>query len=185
MGPSFSDTIENVLERLRSEGALSTEQFEAMAPTIADQMMDRFAAQICRDLKRQASKRVNQLRREERGFNKRNIQRWREAFDLIELLWDLTEERGSKFNEDERPRIVAERDHRCEALIHIHARSLLVASEAICLMKSGFPDGALGRWRTLHELRVIAAFLIHQPDQVALRYGRAIAACFRPLRSLT
>lgn len=47
---------------------------------------------------------------------------------------------------------------------------MLVASECICLMKSGYPDGALSRWRTLHELNVIAAFLSENSNDVALRY---------------
>jgi Family of unknown function (DUF5677) len=47
---------------------------------------------------------------------------------------------------------------------------MLSASECICLMKGGFPDGALSRWRTLHELNVIAAFLLRTGNETAQRY---------------
>lgn len=42
----------------------------------------------------------------------------------------------------------------------LHARGCLVGSEMAALLRSGFPDGALGRWRSLHELTITAQFLV-------------------------
>lgn len=47
---------------------------------------------------------------------------------------------------------------------------MLVASEALCLMKSGFADGALARWRTLYELTVIADVIAKHDATRAARY---------------
>ena len=46
-----------------------------------------------------------------------------------------------------------------EALLHLHARGCQVASEVEVLLEAGFADGALSRWRTLHEVTTVACFL--------------------------
>ena len=47
----------------------------------------------------------------------------------------------------------------------IHARSLLISRECLTLLKNGYPDGALSRWRTLYELSVIGEFLYTKQNQ--------------------
>jgi len=49
-------------------------------------------------------------------------------------------------------------------------RRTLVTSELICLLKGGFADGALTRWRTLYEVNVIAALIRQEGQELALRY---------------
>jgi hypothetical protein len=86
------------------------------------------------------------------------------------MIIEVAAEVGGKFNTEVRPLAIQEKDYLFEALTHLHARALLVGSECICLMKGGFADGALSRWRTLHELNVVAAFLLKNDKEVALRY---------------
>jgi hypothetical protein len=167
---SFVDTFNRIFQQIRAEKMLSDQELEEATPRIANDVVDQIAASVGRELIRRAPQRVRLIRQEARGFEKRNLQRWRKPFNLIELLWDVAAEVGGEFNEQERPKIAAQRDFRCEALIHIHARAMLVGSECICLMKSGYPDGALSRWRTLHELNVIASFLLDNSHELALRY---------------
>ena len=45
-----------------------------------------------------------------------------------------------------------------------------MSREIVCLLQGGFPDGALGRWRTLHEVAVIASFLGAQDQIISERY---------------
>lgn len=52
----------------------------------------------------------------------------------------------------------------------MHARSLLIAREILCMLYGGYPDGALSRWRSLHELSVTAVFLKTQNQEVSHRY---------------
>jgi hypothetical protein len=173
--------LEQVLRQLLADGVISEEELEKKAPQVAADLVKQAATAMRRDLLRQAPAALRASRRDIHGFEKRNLQRWRKAFNLIEVLWHVAAETGSDFNEEERPKVVAEQDFRCEALIHIHARAMLVASECICLMKSGYPDGALSRWRTLHELNAIAAFLLDNTGEVALRY--LISFDFRALEA--
>ncbi len=56
------------------------------------------------------------------------------------------------------------------ALSQLVPRGLLVAKEAICLLQSGFADGAMARWRTLHEINVTANFISKHGDRAGLLY---------------
>lgn len=109
-------------------------------------------------------------RKERAGFERRNFQRWRKAFDLIETIWVSCEELGRAFNQHHRPEAVRGDDYVFEAMTHLHAKALLVTSEIICLLKGGFPDGALTRWRTLYETNVVAALIRQEGQELALRY---------------
>lgn len=57
-----------------------------------------------------------------------------------------------------------------EALLRLHARACSTAHEVGVLLEAGLPDGALARWRTIHEATVIATFLKAHGDSVAERY---------------
>lgn len=113
---------------------------------------------------------LRKRRAEYAGFERRNLKRWRKAFDLIEMIWVICEESGSTYNDSYRPAAAANYDIEFEALTNLHARGLLVASEAIHLMKGGYADGALSRWRTLHEVNVVALFVAKHGADVAERY---------------
>lgn len=100
-------------------------------------------------------------------FRARNEARWAPALDLLESLLVMCTEAGQILSESEGPQIS---DPKFAAVQRIHARSMLVAREALCLIRSGFADGALSRWRTLHELSVIAIFLANNDANISRRY---------------
>ncbi len=109
-------------------------------------------------------------RKQQAGFESRNLRRWRKAFDLLETIWVCCEELGSAFNGHHRPQAVQEQDHVFEAMTYLHGKALLVTSEIICLLRGGFADGALARWRTLYENNVIATLIRQEGQELALRY---------------
>ena len=57
-----------------------------------------------------------------------------------------------------------------DLLIRVHAKAVQVAKEILTLLRNGFPDGALARWRKLHELSVICVFVFEHGKEVAERY---------------
>lgn len=58
------------------------------------------------------------------------------------------------------------------ALIRLHHRACRVSMEIENLLKAGLGDGAMGRWRTLHEICVCAVFISQSPNDVARRFLR-------------
>lgn len=107
------------------------------------------------------------VREQAASFRARNEARWAPALDLLESLIVMCTEAGQYISECEGEVIS---DPKFAAVQLTHARSMLVAREALCLVRSGFADGALSRWRTLHELSVIALFLSSKENSISLRY---------------
>jgi len=57
-----------------------------------------------------------------------------------------------------------------DILIRLHVRACQVTDEIICLLENGFADGAMARWRTLHEIGVVATVLSQHGENIAERY---------------
>lgn len=117
-----------------------------------------------------ASKVLHDIRKAEKGFEKRSFERWKPAFDHLEMMWNISQELGEanakEFdqNTDESTQAVM------AALSNIFPKALLVTNEIICLLKGGFPDGALARWRSLHELSVTAMYILQEGREPAIEY---------------
>lgn len=131
---------------------------------------DNLEKAITADLLSRAPEMLVRHRKEHDGFAARNFKRWRGAFDLLETIWVMCEEMGGNFNQHFRPEAIRTQNFTFEAMTAVHAKSLLVTAEMICLMKGGFADAALTRWRTLHELSVVAVLLSAHGPKLALRY---------------
>jgi hypothetical protein len=133
-----------------------------MLPTITDKLYASFA--------RRSPAMLREHRKLRKGFVRRNVRRWHEGFDLLERQIVISEETGSAINNTLRPKAAEENDALFEAVIANHARGVQVAREILVLMIAGFPDGAMGRWRTLHEIAVVAQFILHAGKETAERY---------------
>ncbi|MCG6110894.1 MAG: DUF5677 domain-containing protein [Paracoccus sp.] len=99
------------------------------------------------------------------GFEGRNYKRWKEPIDLLMVLWVIAEETSS-----EHQRTPFADSLVTHALCGLQPRALLIAREAMHLMQGGFADGALARWRSLHELTVTALFLVKHGEITANAY---------------
>lgn len=138
------------------------------------------AAMILKTLRRDAPKMLHERRKEITGFEKRNFRRWRKAFDLFEMMIVMAGELGEHNDIALRPQAQKNLDYKFEALAQLQPRAVLVSREILCLLKGGFPDGALARWRSLHELTVTAIFIAKQDQTAELSsqlYLPLIACC--------
>jgi hypothetical protein len=57
-----------------------------------------------------------------------------------------------------------------DILVRQHVRACQVTDEILCLLENGFADGAMARWRTLHEIAVVAAIISRHGEDIAQRY---------------
>lgn len=108
-------------------------------------------------------------------FERRCYERWKKPIDLLEVLVHASHEVGDEINRSHGNRAHVDRDYKFLSLISLHAKAVLVAREVLCLLYGGFPDGALSRWRSLHELAVTASFLASQGQEIAHRYLESAA----------
>jgi hypothetical protein len=111
----------------------------------------------------------------QRAFEDRLERRWRKPLDLLEMFYVVALESGEAFNSKHRKEASLNKDLIFEALTRIHARGCQIFFEIMTLLKSGLADGAIARWRSLHELAVISLFLNEHGSAVAERYLAHIA----------
>jgi uncharacterized protein DUF5677 len=117
-----------------------------------------------------AKRTLNYNRQSRTGFEKRLYLKWKEPFDLLEILIGLRIECGQAKKNKLMKKYGSISSPKHQALIKIHARSILISNEIFTLLKSGYVDGAYSRWRSLHELVVISYFLSENSDEVSRRY---------------
>lgn len=167
------DDFQQILE---SELAVALERsekeldVEALVQSMLGPMLDQVTDVLYDGLAKRSKRMLRDHRRMRRGFVRRNVKRWRAGFDLLERLIVISGETGSTINNTLRPQAAENNDALFEALISNHARAVQVSREIFALMIAGFPDGAMARWRTLHEIAVIAMFLSHAGRETAERY---------------
>ena len=133
-------------------------------------MLDLLPKLVLESLLANAPAMLQDRREEERGFEERNFKRWQKAFDTLETMTEIAGEVGEACDKEGRAQAQSESDYRFEALSQLFPRALLVTREIIHLLKGGFPDAALSRWRSLHELTVTAMFIGRNDRAIALRY---------------
>ena len=107
------------------------------------------------------------------GFEIRLRDPWGPAFDGLQALIVTARESGERFVALHGEEAAAERpdgDLPFNALARLHARALTVAEEVFALLRAGFAGGAMARWRTLHEIAVVMAFLAEKGHELAERY---------------
>lgn len=112
---------------------------------------------------------LEEYREADAGFRARNFERWKPSFDHLEMMWSVAQELGEMHGKVMHARD-CDNDTVMAALAHIFPRALLVSQEIICLLKGGFPDGALARWRSLHELSVTAIYISKHGEAAAVPY---------------
>lgn len=85
---------------------------------------------------------------------------------LLTIARDVGQERGDRL-----ARSRAKKNRlKTHVLLQLHVRGCQVASEIILLLENGYADGAMSRWRTLHEISVVGLLIAEHGDALAERY---------------
>ncbi|WP_422001801.1 DUF5677 domain-containing protein [Roseovarius mucosus] len=123
-----------------------------------------------RSYRRSATKALPKIRTEARRFERRTFNRWKPAFDHLEMMWHIAQELGEANSNEFDPEHAEDIHIVMGAISNIFPKALIVTREIICLLKGGYPDGALARWRSLHELNVTAMYILHEGKEPAIGY---------------
>jgi len=142
------------------------EKVKESVPQIIKEMTE----PILSDLKKEISTKLKAHRKDMHGFEKRLQRDWKKPFDLFEAFLVLAFEAGDDFNNEFRKDAAETEDCVFEALTRLHARACQIAFEVLVLLRNGFADGAHARWRSLHEIAVVASFIKTSGNEIAERY---------------
>lgn len=106
----------------------------------------------------------------ERGhFEQRLSQRWADGLTQLAAMRLLSLHAGVTHHARLAP---AEGDWKYGVLVRLHARACLISGEVLALLRAGFASGAHARWRSLHEVAVVALFIRERDNDMARRYLR-------------
>lgn len=86
------------------------------------------------------------------------------------MLLTIIREWSQEAHERENTRTKRNREQIPALLIRFLVRACQVTDEIICLLENGFGDGAMARWRTLHEITVVATVISQYGESMAKRY---------------
>ena len=104
------------------------------------------------------------------AFEARLEARWGRGLDLADLVVHYISQCGIWANDLLRPEAAAAQDYKFEALIRLHGKAVMTASEVLLLLWSGYSSGAMARWRTLHEVWVVFELLAEGDGELSRRY---------------
>ena len=133
----------------------------------ADAMVAKFADQLAQDLEKKQREFVEEIHSDLAGFHKRPFETWRTRLDsLVGMCMEIGSEIYTEY--------VSSRKHspspRRNVTTRLHTRAVQIANEVSCLLKGGYADGAMARWRSLHETTVTLAFLSRHDDTLSSRF---------------
>ena len=103
-------------------------------------------------------------------FESELLNRWKKPLELLDILLGVSAELGETFDRQFRDAAAASNDRVFIVLKFIHGRLCKVAGEIRLLLRLGYADGAMARWRTAYELAAIAFFVKKHGQDVAERY---------------
>lgn len=165
---SFDKAVQELAESANSE-----EELEKLANSVPERIMEvieRLPQEILASIKKIAEDGLAERRAIHAGFVERNCVRWKEGFDLLELLIEVAVETGESFNKRVRPEAVLKGDITFDVVVRLHAKGCLTCKEILALLMNGYADGAHARWRALHEISVTAMFLAKNGTAATQRY---------------
>ena len=174
----FEKVLNDALEETKKE--LSAEEIEGSISDIIKHTIPDIAKSIITSLKEQSIKKIELDRSDMAGFVDRNIKKWKNGFDSLEMFIAVCLEAGSEFNNLNRPQAVDDQNVIFDVVVRLHARACHISSEILWLLKGGFPDAAQARWRALHEVVVTALILLDHDNDLAVRYvEHEVVECYK------
>ena len=103
-------------------------------------------------------------------FRKRLEHRWGKPLGKLRMLLAIVMEWAQGFYERRRQVSGGRLSHLDDVMFRLHVRACQVTGEIIVLLENGYADGAMARWRTLHEMTIVAGVIAKFGEELAERY---------------
>lgn len=161
--------LEKTIRKLAKSKKINPDELDVFLEENYRDWVNSMANLVHEDLQRRSKEMLVEENRNVRDFERRNKRRWKLPLDQLKIMIRIVEESAEG--------LVAEwnKKHKSDpytfgAMNHLCVRSLMLVREIICLIEGGFADGALGRWRSLHETAVVACFIAKHGELTAERF---------------
>lgn len=128
--------------------------------------IDKFLHEIILEIDKNSNNFVSEERTKNEEFQSRNSKRWHELFLTYEVLLSCCLDAMQSW----RSRNDTGTDILASTLLRLHAKGYLIAKEVLYLCQGGYADGALARWRSLHEITCTSLFISKYGEECAERF---------------
>ncbi|MGG4207745.1 DUF5677 domain-containing protein [Paenibacillus jamilae] len=145
-------------------------EIDSLVSKVIENTLPEAADMLLNDLKIDSGEMLEEHRLIRQEFEARLQRRWSKPINLLEVLLVIGSESGESYYSDIYEELSDENRYLVYALVRIHARACQIVYEIIRLLRSGFADGAMARWRTLHELSALAFFIKKHGNELAIMY---------------
>ena len=167
--------IQKELDEVMQKVILDIQNFEKKLPNIHEDAIENFKNTFSSTIYEKLLKTNKKMLKDEiqtrKIFNQNLQELWKEPLNLLHTIIVMVREIGSNyFNGQFHIDTSFTMDLTEKLLVRINARAIQIAEEILVLLKNGFADGAEARWRTLHELTVVSAFIAKHGNSVAEQY---------------
>lgn len=113
---------------------------------------------------------LNEERQNLYGFESRLLEKYHTPINLFKFHNMLHREAGDLFINQYQRNHSIEDDYVFQALTKLHPRAISIAGEILRLIEAGYADGALARWRSIHEIACTAQFIQQNGQETAQRF---------------
>ncbi|GCL74916.1 hypothetical protein PN4B1_49020 [Paenibacillus naphthalenovorans] len=166
----FLKIIDKVIQENPKIKSLCDDEIESLVSKVIENTIPETSSMVLDTLKKNSMEMLEERRLLRTEFEARLQRRWSKPLNLLETLIVISSEAGESCYEQCIDKSNAEDNLIFQVLIKIHARACQISHEVLSLLRGGFADGAMTRWRTLHELAVLAFFINQNSNEVAKMY---------------
>jgi hypothetical protein len=165
---NFKEIIADYLDEHPNK-SISDSHVDQWLSINVEELIEKFSKQIAYNLDGKQTAFVESIHSELIGFHQRLFETWRAPLTRLDSLIAMCMEIGSEINAEYRASKESTSPRR-DMTIRLHTRAVQIANEVACLLKGGYADGAIARWRSLHETSVVLTFLSRHDDLLSSRF---------------
>lgn len=154
------ELVERAVERFLSE------KLDEVLATVSEEAVDL----LFKSLIKKWPEEFKSQRADVDAFKERLEHRWGKALGRFRMLITIVMEWISWSYERRRKANDSQMSHLDDVMIRLNVRACQVANEIVVLLENGYADGAMARWRTLHEITIVAAVIAKYGNELAERY---------------
>lgn len=146
---------------------ISSERFAEVSADTARRILPELGGAFKKKFSRHKKAILRDRAAREREFQRAFRASWRGPLEKLEVIVHAAEEAHDLFR-DRRSNESPDRRLLLDVLAGLHLRGTRVSEEVLHLLKAGYASAANARWRTLHEITVVALFIGRHPGAAPL-----------------
>ena len=165
-------TTKKVIQELREKFEGTREEFDKSIEEKLPKILNQVINGLTEELLSYCFDKNNDLKKQEEKIEKSIRSKYGKGLEIFDAFIELNSKISAYTYEKYFKIFKTLEDHtKLDTLISIHVRACQIANEIKVLIRSGYADGAISRWRTMHELCITFLFLYDNDNETIQMYN--------------